>query len=252
MENKEINNKILELWKKYSKITPLPYYPGFFPDLKKKSILFVGLNPSFTSKADNYSSRGCKPKEFYEFKSDHSLEQSNKVMNEEIEGEKQMKIREKGLSEYPYFTKFIRISKDVGLPWEHIDLFFYRETSQNKFKKIIGYEEKNKEFTKINNFGEEQLKISLEIIDKIDSKVIVVSNALASKILKKRLNLEWDSERGYYLYKKIPVFLSGMLTGQRALDLGSLERLKWHIGEALKMLNEECPEDGCEWCDGKK
>lgn len=34
-------------------------------------------------------------------------------------------------------------------------------------------------------------------------------------------------------HKKTKVFFSGMLSGQRALDLGSFERLKWHMKAAL-------------------
>ena len=34
--------------------------------------------------------------------------------------------------------------------------------------------------------------------------------------------------------KSVPVFFSSMLTGQRALDKGSFERLKWHVKNVIK------------------
>ena len=44
-------------------------------------------------------------------------------------------------------------------------------------------------------------------------------------------------ENGHYFTnigrEKIPTFLSGMLTGQRALDNYSLERLGWHIKQVI-------------------
>ena len=36
-----------------------------------------------------------------------------------------------------------------------------------------------------------------------------------------------------------PIFFTSMLTGQRALDLGSYERLVWHIGFVLDELNKD-------------
>lgn len=50
--------------------------------------------------------------------------------------------------------------------------------------------------------------------------------------------IEYDLESGYHNLVlgslKIPLFFSGMLTGQRALDNGSFERLKWHIKKAVE------------------
>jgi len=54
---------------------------------------------------------------------------------------------------------------------------------------------------------------------------------------------EFDDEIGTYRIikndklKHTPVFFTSMLTGQRALDLGSYERLIWHILFVLKKLN---------------
>jgi hypothetical protein len=48
--------------------------------------------------------------------------------------------------------------------------------------------------------------------------------------LKELSLMELDDNIGTYRFNEnTPVFLSGMLTGRHALDLGSYERLKWHL-----------------------
>ena len=67
--------------------------------------------------------------------------------------------------------------------------------------------------------------------------------AFCSKQMKLKLNdkLKWNSKIDTYLFNKsIPMFFSGMLSGQRALDIGSYERLIWHIKFAviyMEMIN---------------
>ena len=100
-----------------------------------------------------------------------------------------------------------------------------------------------------------QLEISFEIIEKAKPKIIVVSNALASEFFGKMkpkhtkyfdriwrgfdldFEKDFDNELGCYWVHfgdlKIPIVFSGMLSGQRALDIGSLERLKWQIKRIL-------------------
>jgi hypothetical protein len=124
----------------------------------------------------------------------------------------------------------------------HLDLFYYRETSQNKFKKRIEFKEKKDQSIELNKFAEEQLELFLYILEIIDPKVIVVANAFISKIIinkfKDKLNnVQLDSKEGFHRIfvnnKKIPIFFSSMLTQQRALDLHSYERLVWHIKSAI-------------------
>ena len=53
--------------------------------------------------------------------------------------------------------------------------------------------------------------------------------------------LEFDDTIGTYRiinnpdFKDTIVFFSGMLTGQRALDNGSFERLKWHLNKVKSL-----------------
>ncbi len=79
-------------------------------------------------------------------------------------------------------------------------------------------------------------------------KIIVVDNTLARTFLGKDkvgevdiwldYEFKFDEEIGTYLWNNIPVFFTSMLTGQRALDNGSFERLKWQVKRALKIINE--------------
>lgn len=89
----------------------------------------------------------------------------------------------------------------------------------------------------LTEFGNEQFKRFEQMLALAKPKAVVVINALASRLYKKRRPLQFDSARGHYLdnigERGVPVFLSGMLTGGRALDVFSRERLYWHIAQAL-------------------
>jgi len=169
-------------------------------EIAKKALLFVGINPSYNNKPE---------KIFYN--NNHS----------EV---------------HPYFKKFIDISKIVEMDWAHIDLLFVRETNQ-KVVKGLGAEHLG------HQFFEEQLKISIAIIERTRPKILVVNNTYARDLLKRKFDFEFDEEIGTKKIKsqnslnKTTVFFTRMLTGQRALDLGSYERLIWQIKYVLKKMN---------------
>ncbi len=219
MENERINKKILSLWNKFPEESG-ELFPLLLPELRKNSILFIGLNPSFSIGRINFL-ESCK--------------KSNKLDPDLL-----IKMEKNVQEKYPYFSKFKIIAKKVGFSsWEHIDLFFYRLTSQKKFKKIIGFNEK-KEFI-FNNFGEEQLKLSLELIKEITPKVIVVVNSFSSDIINNhslfKINTKQFNQIGYDFFEiedgSIPILFSSMVTGQRALDKHSLRRLIFSIKKCL-------------------
>ena len=163
--------------------------------------------------------------------------------------------------EFRYFKKFPDLKPPTIEHWHHIDLFFVRETNQDIFKSLFFNNDQ-----RVKPFLIEQLSISKEIIERSKPKIIVVVNAFAAKMFgppkstesqentKSPTNnifgnklplfpLEFDNVIGTYRIKaphsleNTPVFLSGMLTGQRALDNGSLGRLKWHIKFVLEKMN---------------
>lgn len=114
------------------------------------------------------------------------------------------------------------------------DLFLYKETSQSDFMNRV------RSKGKLNEFGMDQIMLFEEILVQIRPRCVVVTNATASEILREYIqdDLSWDSERGFHWFtrggKKIPIFFTSMLSGQRALDRWSYERLVWHIGQAVK------------------
>ncbi len=103
-----------------------------------------------------------------------------------------------------------------------------------------------------------QIEISREIIEKAKPKIIVVNNTLARDFFginksEDRTQSVWmgydfkfDYEIGTHRIignKELktdltgtPVIFTSMLTGQRALDNGSFERLTWHIDFVNKNL----------------
>ncbi len=208
-----INEKIIKLWQTNRN---QKRSPNFYPELKKNALLFIGLNPSF-------SIIGLKQilkdeKQYSDILNDlDSYFNFNTFEDGKVEVFKSIGLLAK--AKYPYFKKFAEISKELNIEWEHIDLLFERETNQKVIEK------------KINDyFYQEQIKLSIELISIIEPKIIVIENAFASKVLKNALELKWNENLGTYLTKTDkPVFLSSMLTGQRALDIGSYERLIWHL-----------------------
>jgi hypothetical protein len=92
----------------------------------------------------------------------------------------------------------------------------------------------------LNQFGLDQLPIFRDALKAIVPRAIVVTNAFGSEIVRKHFadDLVWDEERGHHWFsggdKKVPIFFSSMLSGQRALDRWSYERLVWHIKQSLK------------------
>ncbi|MBT4377131.1 hypothetical protein HOD29_07200 [archaeon] len=234
--DEEINNKILNLWEKYAKKGQkgTEHYPLFYPKLRKNcELLFVGVNPSFNEKIMS--------------KKDHSFENKNFDFEKEIDDEGNRKLPNNKKSYKIYFKpiwemtnkKNIREEYIEHTSWEHIDLFFCRITSQKEFKEIIDYKQQNKKVF-MNEFGESQLNLSLEIINNIKPKIIVVANALASEVLQSRIDIDKSGfkQKGYDIAilneNKIPIFFSSMFSGQRALDRGSIRRLKWQIENAIK------------------
>jgi hypothetical protein len=190
---------------------------------KNSELLFIGMNPSYTEKyeggktfADNYT----RDVDRSYFKAFHQI-------NQEL------------------------IDANIGYNgiFTHFDLMVFRETKQNFINRLmkdpIGSE-----------FIMEQLEIAKERFINISPKVVVVSNAKSRDFLgryfskdamnEKELNqwmdfeFDFDEEYGSRRVINVPELMnthflfSSMLSGQRALDLGSKERLVWQIKQILK------------------
>lgn len=222
----ELYQNIIKIWKKHEGYKVSKLVPLFYPDLKPGLILFVGLNPSFSQKGFKKILKGTSYEyvlnildEFYSYQ---DFNESKVIAYQDIE----RYSREK----HPYFKRFREISKEINIAWEHVDLLLIRNTKQEEIEELIN---SHKEFL------DEQINLMIELIYQLNPIAVIVENAFASKLIQEKLQLNFDNEYGTYLTdKKIPVFYSGMLTGGRALDLGSLERLKWHIKYCIEKNNK--------------
>ena len=226
---KSYEKQILKIWNDFKELKELneqdreyrksPLLPI---EIKKNAILFIGINPSFTKKA--IIEKHNREIEFYP----------------EIDDKK---------TDIQYFEKFKEVARYCDEKWTHLDLLFIRETNQKVIAKMIRTK-------KGIDFVSKQLDVSFEAIKKSNPKIIIVANSLASEFFGKKkkihhsiegkiwkgFNLDFDNDFdnkiGTYRIslndKQVPIIFSGMLSGQRALDIGSLERLMWQINMILK------------------
>ena len=132
-----------------------------------------------------------------------------------------------------YFGPLKEIAEKAGLAWQHIDLFLYKKTDQEKLMNLI------REKGKLNQFALDQIALFKQVFAKIEPCCLIVINAKASEILRGHFNddLAWDDRRGFHwLRNETPIFFSSMLI-RGALDRWSYERLMWHISLAARKPN---------------
>lgn len=230
MRNSEINQKIIALWNKHFADNTDVYAPLFYDELHKDRLVFVGMNPSFSARGFRTI---LKDTEYADFDMISFFKWQNISSNPDLIDDC-IKMENYAYQNYSqYFGRPIEIAKKVGLEWQHIDLFLYKETSQSDFMNRV------RSKGVLNEFGMDQIKLFEEILVQIEPRCVVVTNATASEILREYIkdDLSWDAERGFHWFtrggKKIPMFFTSMLSGQRALDRWSYERLVWHIGQAV-------------------
>jgi len=222
----DINEVALSLWKnapsKFKGWVPLLYNKQH----SKPSVIFMGLNPSLSNKGLSKIIKGEK----------HLFGMTTRIFlskNFTLKIKRTiLEIEALAIQRHDYFSKFHEIGREQVFKWNHIDLFFVRNTNQ----KVIEKEFKN---AKNSVFFQNQMISSIKYVLGFKPKVIVVCNAFASTIIKQRYcaTLKFDSRVGAYKFgnrKKSPyVIFSSMLTGGRALDNGSYASLKWHLNLIL-------------------
>ena len=226
IKSNTVNKDIIQLSKEYSKIfdNKIPIlYNQFYES--EYQILFIGLNPSFSENLK---------KGFNGNEEDYDKFFTKTIANNDIE--KIIQAHEKSIENYPYFNKFKEIEKSTGLKFAHVDLFHCRRTSQSKFVEILD----NKEYE---FFIEKSISILKELINQIKPKIIVIENTKTRDILSRDFNHfpkidDVNSLYGTPVLGNTPIFYTSMLTGQRALDLGSFHRLVWHIKNCISILEK--------------
>ncbi|HEY4498572.1 MAG TPA: hypothetical protein VJH94_00745 [Candidatus Paceibacterota bacterium] len=242
MVNEKINKRIVALWKKHFGTSDKVYAPIFYDDFEPGGLLFIGVNPSFNPKGSRRAVRGTEfenldPESFYRW---------SNIVSDPKYIDMCIAIGRHVHEKYgTYFKRMHDIAKTVGMPFQHIDIFLYKQTSQKDFLSLV-YEKKGE----LNEFGRDQLEIFHEILASMRPVAIVVANAFASRIIRKHLkhDLMFDDTKGFHGLrlggKLVPIFFSSMLSGQRALDTGSYERLVWHVRQAVSTVNikSQCKE----------
>ena len=202
MDISKFEDRIAAIWNvpEFKDFVGRPYL--YNKTIIPNSLLFVGLNPSFDEKTPSIG-------HFYE-------------LDQRVNG-------------HAYFSKFPELSEHCKLSWSHLDLLFFRETNQRHCKELMKNQKGGQQFLLA------QLKLSKEILIASKPKIIVVCNALSGELMgrwkdKKKehgvwmdLDFQMDKTIGTPRWEDIPVFFTSMLAGQRALDKGSFERLKWHL-----------------------
>jgi hypothetical protein len=226
-----INKQIVKLWNKYFPDSAEVYAPLFYNKFVTGGIVFVGINPSFSEHAHKHIFRetelGTKDSsKFFLWKNIANNQDNIKLCleSERLAHEK-----------HSYFKPFRNIAEELNVPHEHLDLFLYKLTSQEQFKKLI-YDN-----GELNQFALDQLDIFYDALAKTKPKVIVIANAHGAEIVNNRFSelLRYDKKKGFHYFTlnngtEAPIFFSSMLSGQRSLDVWSRQRLQWHIGKAIK------------------
>ncbi len=186
-----------------------------YDDVQNPDIVFVGINPSYSGVVDarkTYDRSSLIHSYFKPFKD--ITEEVNKMLNRAV-------------------------------TWTHLDLLVFRETSQDFITKQLIKNSAGRLFIK------EQLSVSKKLLEYYNPKIVVVSNALARALFKKEKGISELEDFGYTfrfsdeigtdiisggVLDGTPVFFTSMLSGQRALDVGSRKRLEWHIAKILNDL----------------
>jgi len=190
-------------------------------DEKESELVFVGINPSFDEKkevvklSDSYTREGTR-----------GYFKTFSTIHEELE---------KSVDKNNYHN------------WTHLDLFVFRETNQKYIYNIM----KSPEGC---HFLMQQLEVAKQRLIHIAPKVVVVANSLARQFTGKDkveengithgvwmgFEFKFDEEFGSHKVTNIPelghthFLFTSMLSGQRALDLGSRERLVWQVKRILR------------------
>lgn len=191
-------------------------------EIDEEAVLFVGINPSFDKRNDGKvrSVTRCRESGFKD------------------------PLAKDGYN-HPYFAKPKEIVESLGLGrLSHIDMFSLRERSQAVIQRIVND-------PLCVGFVDAQLGLFKRIVDESHPKMLVAINAFASRILRDGIDrgngvrvfplgmLAYHEDLGVHVYctpdgHHVPILFAGMLSGGHALDIGSYERLKWHIGYVLK------------------
>lgn len=225
-----LNDQIDAIWEGLSVGNPNLLLPLYLESLEEKDLLFVGMNPSFSKGAMEkwFKKNGWNvhPEEYYLWSNKHAFC-----------AEREALTRAHSRASYPFFRQHHNLISHLDSPsWCHLDLFPYRETQQTILKELCAANPA---------FSDACLTVFDKALREISPKMIVIWNKGAADIFFERYEREFNRDVGTYHVniadRRIPVFASSMVTGRRALDTYSRERLFWHINKAFSSLDRPRP-----------
>ena len=221
-----INTEVIDLWREeFSDRLEQVHTPLVYTDLETDGLLFIGCNPALP-KLHHYQAPTLA-----------SILNAPPAVAALVEQERQAR------RSYPYFRPCHDIAKRLGMAWTHVDWFFQRGTSQRNLEDAVLESPSNwGKPMELGVFARKQIALSRRMMDACRPRLVLVVNAFASKIARSEFNLGSLDENGLLWGevggRRVPVFLSSMLTGQRALYRGSRERLEWHMLRAKELTQE--------------
>ena len=207
-------------------------------ELPKDGILFLGMNPSYPGD-ESYIN-----KDKGTYGATYKLRDIKDVSLGLQESEKINKKYWK-----PIVDAAVRIIQENTLKKEdierelkfcHHDLFFVRETSQNKVLALKA---------KCRDFFTAQWGYSKGIIEKASPKIIIVINGGAGNLIREELGTDffgfipgasWNEECGVDIVKigerEVPIIFTGMLSSTGRINKGTETTLFWNIRHIARQL----------------
>lgn len=236
-----IHKDLEALWNRQTR--PPRLAPMFYEEPRTDGLISVGVNPAFSAdraKGWNHIKGDELLRSIYDSPSIYyawtPASRSSFSMALSLKAEKLARDKHK-------FYKPVRAMHAAAadfepMDWQHLDLFFVRATEQNSLKTVVVEKlPRNVDAQlKLSNFGAEQFVLFERLLELHRPRMVVVLNALASRIYRQRRShrISYDNKLGCYMDfisgRSVPVFFCGHLA---YLDTFSRERLHWHIRHVL-------------------
>lgn len=219
----QYNNIVINIWENLSEanksLPGMHLFPMQRPDfIVNPDILFVGMNPSF-SKTLQENDVAAQ----YLWQANADRAQIDNLIALENEAHEDY---------LTYFGALRRFAQSANANnFEHLDLLPIRHTNQKEV--LAKHWNSNGE---PNEIVKQSIDLFKSTVIEISPKTIVVANAGAARIIIRALQLDSYDEKRKYRWNELeetPFFLSSMLSGQRALDEFSKDRLIADVRRAL-------------------
>ena len=217
------NNEALNIWRSHPPRHRLA--PLLLPELESNvDLLMVGMNPSF--REDWIAKKITFHPEIFDGETPESL----LIWDDEIHESRIQKIisLEKIARDEDeiYFKPLENFAKLCGAKnWTHTDTFLIRQTSQKEMLETV-YDGRE-----LSAYSYAQVDLLKQLIVKAKPKKVAILNATASNIFQKHIAND-SGKKSFLHFAECPIFLGGMLSGQRCMDRYSQLRLIEEIREA--------------------